>query len=157
MKQGDVIVTTIEMAAATTRTRSNSAIAAVCLMAIALAGCETSSNSWGPTTPAHRRTALAPPPATAAPQSATSAVRIAIAPVIGPPETVSKALVAQLTDSAERQRVGIAKTAAEPAGYTLRGYFVAPAKDKAGSKLSYIWDLTDANGKRVNRITGEER
>ena len=43
----------------------------------------------------------------------------------------------------------------ERADYTLRGYIVA-AKDKSGTKVSYIWDVTDPTGKRVNRITGEE-
>jgi len=43
----------------------------------------------------------------------------------------------------------------ERADYTLRGYIVA-AKDKANTKVSYIWDVTDPSGKRVNRITGEE-
>ncbi len=83
-------------------------------------------------------------------------MRVAIAPIIGPPDSVSKALVAQLSDAAERQNVAIAKGGGDVATYTLRGYFVAPAKDKASNKLSYIWDVTDAAGKRVNRITGEE-
>ena len=43
----------------------------------------------------------------------------------------------------------------ERADYTLRGYIVA-AKDKTATKVSYIWDVTDPTGKRVNRITGEE-
>ena len=37
----------------------------------------------------------------------------------------------------------------------LRGYVVA-AREKAGSKVSYIWDVTDQAGKRAHRITGEE-
>ena len=37
----------------------------------------------------------------------------------------------------------------------LRGYIVA-ARDKTSTKVSYIWDVTDPTGKRVNRITGEE-
>jgi hypothetical protein len=37
----------------------------------------------------------------------------------------------------------------------LRGYIVA-AKEKSSTKLSYIWDVNDSGGKRVNRITGEE-
>ena len=37
----------------------------------------------------------------------------------------------------------------------LRGYIVA-AREKTGSKISYIWDVTDQTGKRANRITGEE-
>jgi hypothetical protein len=37
----------------------------------------------------------------------------------------------------------------------LRGYMVA-TREKAGTKVAYIFDLTDASGKRVNRIQGEE-
>lgn len=129
-------------------------VVAVALVTIGLAGCETSSNLLGSNSDNVASPAIAPPPvAQAAPQSSA---KIAIAPIIGPPETVSRTLVSQLTSSAEAQRLAIARTAGEPATYTLRGYFVAPTKDKAANKLSYIWDVTDAAGKRVNRITGEE-
>ncbi len=30
------------------------------------------------------------------------------------------------------------------------------AREKTRTKVSYIWDVTDPTGKRVNRITGEE-
>ena len=45
--------------------------------------------------------------------------------------------------------------AQDKADYALRGYIVA-AKDKSATKVSYIWDVTDPAGRRVNRITGEE-
>lgn len=127
-------------------------IAAIGAAAVGLAGCETSSSLIGSNSAPAAQPTIAPV-AQAAPQSST---RVAIAPVIGPSESVAKSLVSTLTESAERQRIAIAKAAGEPAAYTLRGYFVAPTKDKAGNKLSYIWDVTDAAGKRVNRITGEE-
>ena len=53
------------------------------------------------------------------------------------------------------QRVTVVTSKEEQADYTLRGYVVA-AKDKSATKVSYIWDVTDPAGKRVNRITGEE-
>ncbi|MEZ5855280.1 MAG: hypothetical protein R3D67_11280 [Hyphomicrobiaceae bacterium] len=37
----------------------------------------------------------------------------------------------------------------------MRGYIVA-ARDRGAVKVSYIWDVTDKAGKRINRITGEE-
>jgi len=48
-------------------------------------------------------------------------------------------------------------TVAEGPGvqYTLRGYVVS-AREQAKTKVSYIWDVTDPTGKRVNRISGEE-
>ncbi len=148
-------MTTIETVEARHMKMRTMFIAAACGAALSLAGCETSSSLLGPNSSPAASSAIAPPAAVA--QAAPQAnARIAIAPIIGPPDAVSKALVAQLSDAAERQKIGISKGNGEVASYTLRGYFVAPAKDKASNKLSYIWDVTDAAGKRVNRITGEE-
>ena len=88
-------------------------------------------------------------------QAAPEPTRIAIAPVIGAPEAVSKQLATQLTQDLERKNVPVAKAPTDRADYTLRGYIVA-AREKAGTKVSYIWDVTDQTGARVNRITGEE-
>jgi hypothetical protein len=41
------------------------------------------------------------------------------------------------------------------ATYTLRGYLIA-SSEKRGSKVSYIWDVNDAQGSRVARISGDE-
>ena len=60
----------------------------------------------------------------------------------------------QLGGALEKQRVAIAQPG-ERSDYTLRGYMVA-AKEKSGTKVSYIWDVTDPAGKRINRIQGEE-
>jgi hypothetical protein len=95
----------------------------------------------------------APTAATAAPV-ASSQNRVSLAPVMGAPEAVSKQVGGQLSGSLERQRVGIAQ-GADAANYTLRGYMVA-TREKAGTKVAYIFDLTDSSGKRVNRIQGEE-
>lgn len=152
--QGDVIVTTIGTAANATKSTRALWVAAACLAAVGLAGCETSGNLLGSNeTPAVSPNLAPPAVAQATPQSSA---KIAIAPLIGPPESVSRLLVSQLTDSADRQKIAITRTATELASFTLRGYFVAPTKDKSGNKLSYIWDVTDGAGKRVNRITGEE-
>lgn len=68
---------------------------------------------------------------------------------------MTEQLTQSLTTALEQQKVAVAKAPGDKADYTLRGYLVA-AKDKAGTKFSYIWDVTDAAGKRVNRITGED-
>lgn len=113
-----------------------------------LAGCGTSS-LLGSSDPS-------PQVATAPTQQSApvSQSRIAIAPLVGAPDAVGKQVAGQLGPTLERQRVALAKSG-ERADYTLRGYMVA-AKEKAGVKVSYIWDLTDPTGKRVNRIQGDE-
>ena len=78
-----------------------------------------------------------------------------VAPIIGAPDAVAKQIQQEFTSAVEKQRVAVSTGKDERADYTLRGYIVA-AKDKNATKVSYIWDVTDPTGKRVNRITGEE-
>ena len=83
--------------------------------------------------------------------------QFAVAPVIGPPENVSGDLRNQLIADLERQNLRVAKGAEEKAEYTLRGYVVSSLEKKGNkSKVSYIWDVTDASGKGVHRVSGEE-
>lgn len=79
----------------------------------------------------------------------------ALAPIIGAPEGVAGQLRSQLEQAGQKSRIGILPDRDPRADFSMRGYLVA-ARDKGAVKLSYIWDVTDATGKRVNRITGEE-
>ena len=81
--------------------------------------------------------------------------RVAVAPIVGAPDAIAKQIQQEFTSAIEKQRVSVTASKEERADYTLRGYIVA-AKDKTATKVSYIWDVTDPSGKRVNRITGEE-
>src|SRR5262249_49228456 len=92
-------------------------------------------------------------PAPVAPQQPLA--KVAIAPIIGAPDAIAKQIQQEFTSAVERQRVSVLTGKDERADYTLRGYIVA-AKDKSATKVSFIWDITDPTGKRVNRITGEE-
>ena len=86
--------------------------------------------------------------------AATPQAKVAIAPVIGAPDAIAKQLQSQLGTALDQKGIGTVKTT-DKAEFTLRGYIVS-AREKAGTKVSYIWDVTDPAGKRVNRITGEE-
>jgi hypothetical protein len=88
-------------------------------------------------------------------QQQAPVAKIAVAPIIGAPEGVARQMQQEFTSAVQKQRVAVSATKDERVDYTLRGYIVA-AKDKSGTKVSYIWDVTDPTGKRVNRITGEE-
>ncbi len=88
------------------------------------------------------------------PTRQTAQSRVAIAPVIGAPEAVATQLTAQLTTALGGRGVAVVPSG-NPSDYTLRGYVVA-ARERVGTKVSYIWDVTDPQGNRVNRITGEE-
>ncbi len=121
------------------------------VVAAGLTGCGSSTNLLSNNEAAKPAVAQAPapPPVVVAPQR-----KIALAPVIGAPDGVAKPLTAQMATAMSQRRVPVAQ-AGEKSDWTLRGYVVA-AKEKAGTKVSYIWDVTDTAGKRVNRITGEE-
>ncbi|MBX9684469.1 MAG: hypothetical protein K2X41_11835 [Hyphomicrobium sp.] len=128
-----------------------SAVSAL-ILAVGLAGCEAASNALGNggTAPQASITTLS-----AGQPGSTQLAKVQIAPIIGSPENVARDLQTQLTASLERGRISVASAPNASSEYTLRGYIVA-AREKSGSKISYIWDVTDQGGKRVNRITGEE-
>lgn len=122
---------------------------AVCL-SFALSGCESSNNlfgSAGEPTPALADQGTQPP--------AGQTAKLAIAPLLGPPENVNKMFQTQVASALERQKLSVAKTPADKSEFTLRGYIVS-VNEKARTKVSYIWDVTDAAGKQVHRISGEE-
>lgn len=148
--EGDVAVTDFDAETARRKNLRIMAVALTTIVASGLAGCETSTSIFS-STPAPQ-VAAAPPPA---PVVQPPLARIALAPVIGAPEAIAQQMSGQLIQKGEQQRVSLVKGADFKGDYTLRGYVVA-SRDKSTVKVSYIWDLTDPNGKRVNRIAGEE-
>ncbi len=123
-------------------------------LAIGLGGCETATSLFGSSSDTPTASVANPLPAAAV---STQPAQLAIAPVIGPPESVSKELQAKLTADIERQNIRVAKSPTDQAEYTLRGYVVSSLEKKGQkAKISYIWDVTDASGKGVHRVSGEE-
>jgi hypothetical protein len=144
-------VTTVEAAAAS-RIRKSATIAAfTALLGLGLGGCETSSSLFNASSPDPAATTLAEQ----APPAAREKGRVAIAPVIGAPDAIAKQMQAGLGSALAKQSIATTTNVADKVEYTLRGYVVS-AREKTGTKISYIWDVTDPAGKRVNRITGEE-
>ncbi len=122
-------------------------------LAIGLGGCETATSLFSSSSDTPTASVASPPPAAAPTQPA----QLAIAPVIGPPENVSKDLQTKLLADIEGHNIRVAKSPNEPAEYTLRGYVVSSLEKKGQkAKISYIWDVTDASGKGVHRVSGEE-
>ncbi len=125
------------------------AVAMFALCCIGLAGCETGSSVLGTTGSTQPETQLS-----LAPAAAKKSTRISIAPVIGAPDGIAKQLAQDFSGAIGQKNV-VVVAAQDKADFALRGYIVA-AKDKSATKISYIWDVTDPAGRRVNRITGEE-
>jgi hypothetical protein len=174
--EGDVIVTTNNAdtaraangrRAATVAMRSATVFApltAVSLAALFLGGCGSGTGGLlgaaeGSTQPeTNIATGSAPTVAQSSaplPAAKPAGPKVAIAPVIGAPDGVAKQMHQDLSAAIEKNGMVVAKSNDEKSDYTLRGYVVA-AKEKDKTKLSYIWDVIDPSGQRVNRITGDE-
>ncbi|MGE0766900.1 MAG: hypothetical protein AB7L90_10585 [Hyphomicrobiaceae bacterium] len=140
--------------AATARTTQRRLAGALCIVlaGIGLAGCETAGNILGGSPLATETIAPQPASPPAKPQMMAS---IALAPIIGAPDKIGQQLRTQVVETAGKSKIAILADRDPAADYGMRGYLVA-ARDRGGIKVSYIWDLTDKSGKRVNRITGEE-
>lgn len=125
--------------------RTTAVLFAMTAIAGALAGCGSNDSIFGGND-AGPQAAVAPTPQKA---------KLAFVPLIGAPATVSAQLTSSLMGEVEKQGIPVARTASEAADYTVKGYIVA-APEKSGTKLSYIWDVSDRSGQRAHRITGEE-
>ena len=143
-------MTNCDTAAARRRSRSLARAAFLIGLGLGLAGCETGASFFGSSSSEQDA-----PSAAIATAPQTAKARVAIAPIVGAPDAISRQLSQQLTAAVERHRIVVTKSTSEPSDYVLRGYIVA-SKDRSAIKISYIWDVTDPAGKRVNRITGEE-
>lgn len=145
-EKGDVAVTDFDAGSV----RRGLGIITVVVAAVALAGCETASSLFGSNDPAPA------PVAQSAPEPAARAVPVlSMTPIIGAPDQVGKQLIGQIESAAGQHRFAVISDKDAKGDYTVRGYMVA-ARDRAGTKVSYIWDIADSSGKRVHRVTGEE-
>lgn len=143
-------MTTIDSAAAWGIRRKALLAALIAGLGVGVGGCETGASLFGSSSPSPDASIAAQtPPPVAQP------AQIAVAPVFGPSETIAKALHGQMVAAIEQQKITVAKTTTEKSEYTLRGYFLSSKKGNKTS-ISYVWDVTDATGKRLNRIAGEE-
>lgn len=114
------------------------------LLTLALAGCETASSIFG--------TAASGPAQVA---SVPTKSKLAFGSIVGAPAQVSSMLTSSIVTAVAKQSIPVAQAPGEAADYTVLGYMAA-SPDKAGTKLTYIWDVKDKAGQRAHRITGEE-
>ena len=84
----------------------------------------------------------------------SSSTKIALAPIVGAPQPVADQFTQALVVAGKDRHLTILPGGGS-AAYTLRGYLLA-SSEKGGSKISYIFDVTDAKGTRVARVSGDE-
>lgn len=139
---------TINAAAAMHVVMRGTIAALISIFAVALAGC--TNGGTGDLLSADNTLGTATGSTGAQPRA-----RVAIAPIIGAPSSTAQQIVSALTAEISRQNIEVVRDAAATVDYTIRGYIVA-ARESSGTKVSYIWDVTNPTGARVHRITGEE-
>jgi hypothetical protein len=125
--------------------------AAIGLAGTGLAGCGGGWSLFG-------NTEVATPDLTASPKKAVveaAVARVAINAIVGPPDPLGKQLSQEFATALESQRIAVAAGRDEKVDYNLRPYILA-AREKGGTKVSYVLDVSDPTGKRVNRFAGEE-
>jgi hypothetical protein len=121
------------------------------LASVGLAGCGGGSlfdfaspdNSAQESTPAPKAVAEAP------------AARVVLSTIVGPPDPLGKQLHQEFSSALEKQQIAVVAGSEQGADFHLRPYILA-AKEKSGTKINYVLDVSDTAGKRVNRFTGEE-
>lgn len=87
-------------------------------------------------------------------QPATQTLPVAIAVPRGIPAAKAGQVSEAMTAALRAKSVPVVATNGTQQ-FTVRGYFAA-APDPAGTKVSFIWDVTDKTNKRVKRIEGNE-
>src|SRR5262249_38285236 len=85
----------------------------------------------------------------------TPLAKVALNSIVGPPDALGKQLQDEFTSALGKQRITVVGANDDASDFHLRPYIVA-AKEKNGTKVSYVLDVSDGTGKRVNRFTGEE-
>ena len=118
---------------------------------LSLAGC-TGGGSWSFFDSASKSEPQPQPSAVAE----APAAKVSINAIVGPPpDTLGKQLYQEFASVLAQNRIAVAQRKDESADYHLRPYVLA-TKEKQGTKVSYVLDVSDPNGNKVNRFTGEE-
>jgi hypothetical protein len=128
------------------------ALAVIGFSALALGGCGGTSFS---SLSLFQSASNAPQEPQSQPVAEAPMARVAINPIVGPPDALGRQLHQSFSSALERQRVAVAPGKDERADYNLRPYILA-AKERRGTKVSYVLDVSEPSGKRVNRFAGEE-
>lgn len=80
----------------------------------------------------------------------------AFEPFIGVPGNVGDDLLRRIWNRAEREGLAVVKRPGGVATYHVEGTLTAVSND-ANSVVLYVFDVTDASGQRVHRITGRQQ
>lgn len=128
-------------------------------LAAAATGSETALAAEQPARTAAAELALRPQAAGGQQQAALSPAAVspvAFLPVTGAPQSAVTSLAQAMRDAAKSEAVPVVVSMDQGAKFQIKGYFSA-INDGGGVTLVYVWDILDATGVRIHRISGQER
>lgn len=89
-------------------------------------------------------------------QAPASSAILTFEPMVGAPKTVARELSTALGLRVAQQSLPVVARSDKKATHRIKGYFTA---NQSGNDcvVSYVWDIFDAAGKRINRVTGSQK
>jgi len=81
---------------------------------------------------------------------------IAFESIDGPPESIFRKYVQNISDEANARQMAIVSREA-PAQFRVRGYLAALVEKRRGTVIAWVWDIYDIDQRRMLRLTGEEK
>jgi hypothetical protein len=128
------------------------AAAGIALLCGLLGGCVAAGGSTpgGPTVPA-------PPEATQPmrPPVPASQASFRFDQVLGVPTNQADTLAASLGSVARSRGLTLVRRGDPTATYRLLGYLAASG-DERGTVVTFVWDIVDADGRRLHRVSGSQ-
>lgn len=94
----------------------------------------------------------APPPAPPVPASEAT---FAFEPFVGTPGNTADSLAERIGEIARAEGLSIVRRIGQPASYRVKGHLSAVG-DSTSSTIIYVFDVYDANNRRVHRFSGQE-
>jgi|GEM_PF-1531508 len=80
---------------------------------------------------------------------------VSFLPVTGAPQGSVNSLSKSLQNAALNNKINLLTAGSSNAKYRVKGYFSA-LDDGTGTLLVYVWDVLDASGSRLHRISGQQ-
>lgn len=77
-------------------------------------------------------------------------------PMVGAPKSVARELSKSLGLRVAQQALPVVQRDNAKVTHRVKGYFSA-SQSGQNCVVSYVWDIFDANGKRINRVTGSQK
>ena len=85
-----------------------------------------------------------------------SAAVLTFEPMVGAPKRVARELSTTLGARVAQQALPVVARSDKKVTHRVKGYFSA-SQSGSDCVVSYVWDIFDANGKRINRVTGSQK